>query len=369
MNQIYYHQETEIKFLQQLLEKLDNKIAIDVGAEKGSVTQALLDAGSQAIYAFEPFPTNVSALRQKYNDESRVKIFDFALGLRDETVNLHIAEDKTGQNGEVYHSLLAHADTPTIHWAGQIPVQCRSLASLLAQGLIPPNVGILKIDTEGNDLAILQGMGQLSSAVVMVEYWDDLPQTVGQTPYSIREVVEVMQPRGFSNFAVIKREDEVEIIQVNSARSHSGQWGNIVFIHDDVFARLAPLLYEAVVASQENVVNHALMFQTESKKRLALIDEQAGQIAMLQRADDEHLALIDEQAGQIAMLQRAVDERLSLVDEQAGQIAMLQRAVDERLTLIDEQAGQIAMLQRAVDERLALIEFLDEKLQTTNQGE
>ena len=46
--QVYYDQDTEVDLLTGALKRLENKIAIDVGAEKGGFIAALLRAGAEA---------------------------------------------------------------------------------------------------------------------------------------------------------------------------------------------------------------------------------------------------------------------------------------------------------------------------------
>jgi Methyltransferase FkbM domain len=84
-------------------------------------------------------------------------------------------------------------------------VQCRTLDSLVAEGLLPEHVGILKVDTERGDLAVLRGMGRLHSDVVILEYWDDLPETIGPSTYRVSDVVELVAGHGYSNYVGVKR--------------------------------------------------------------------------------------------------------------------------------------------------------------------
>jgi FkbM family methyltransferase len=267
-----YQQETDINLLVQLLALLENKAVIDVGAEKGSFIEALLDHGAEKIYAFEPFPANVNALRERFSNLPQVHIFDVALGARDEIATLHIAQDKTGGDANCYHSLIASADTPTIHWADQMQVKCRTLNSLVNEGSIPSEVSILKVDTEGNDFAVVQGMDGLHSSIVMIEYWNDLPETVGAYPVPLEDFVAEMHKRGYSNFAFIKRWDEFESIQLNSTYTISGDWGNVIFIHDSVAVRLLPTIYANAATVQDSLLKTALMFKTECDNRLKVIE-------------------------------------------------------------------------------------------------
>src|SRR6185503_7423530 len=101
---------------------------------------------------------------------------------------LHLAHDKTGREYGYYHSLATFADTRDVSWGRGLPVTCRSLGSLVADGTVSREVGVLKVDTEGYDLEVIRGMGSLAPAIVMVEYWDSLPEIFGHCPYSLAEL-------------------------------------------------------------------------------------------------------------------------------------------------------------------------------------
>ena len=133
-------------------------------------------------------------------------------------------------------------------------------------------MGILKVDTERSDFAVLQGMGQLTSAVVMIEFWEDLPGTVGPSVYQVSDVAAFMAKRGYSNFVVIKRHDQFEVLQVNSAQVRSGDWGNVVFVHDSAFARLGPVLFKAVASAQSQLIDRATYFAGEAEQRWRLVE-------------------------------------------------------------------------------------------------
>jgi FkbM family methyltransferase len=314
-----YEQNTEVDLLRQLLVVLDDRTVIDVGAERGFLTQEFLDAGAQQIYAFEPYPANVIALRDKYSNTPAVQLFDLALGLYDEAVMLYIAQDKDGHTLDSFHSVIAASDTPLIHWAGELSVQCRSLESLVKEGAIPARVGILKIDTEGNDFAILRGMGSLQCSVVMIEYWNDLSETVASCPYHLNEVVAFMMERGYSNFAFIKRWDEFECIQLNNTEDRSGEWGNVLFIHDSEAARLMPVLYQAAADAQVKLFDKAQMFKGEAAARLDVIEALTGQIGTARPDVIEALTVqIEALTGQIGAA-----ARLDVIEALTGQIGAL----------------------------------------------
>ena len=336
----YYGQETEVQLLTGLLGRLKNKAVIDVGAEHGKFVEAFLEAGASAVYAFEPYPPSVEALHAAFGATPSVQTFALALGASDEPATLHVVENKTGRIADAYHSLIPVEETPMLRPAGEIQVQCRTLDSLVAEGALPPQVGILKIDAERSDLAVLQGMGRLSSDVVMTEFWDHLPETVGPAAYQVTDLVAFMAERGYANFCLIKRHDQFETLQVDDTQVRPGDWGNVIFVHESVFSQLAPILFEAAAAAQARLIDRAMYFADEAQQRQALLAE-------AQCTAEERLALLQE-------VQRAAEERQVTVtrlqqelDEEAGQFVMT------RLAMLEEQELALdAYLRAARDDGL-----------------
>jgi len=284
-----YDQDTDIRLLTAIMSRLQNRIVIDVGAERGSFTRALLQAGASHVFAIEPHPVNVAALFAEFGADESVAVLDVAVGKYDEPATLYLAEDKTGERPDAYHSLFAFDETPTLRRVGEIQVQCRTLDSLVRDGKLPAHVGVLKVDTERSDFAVVQGMGHLRPAVIMLEYWDDLAETVGPGPYSLQEVVDWMREHGYSTFAAIKRNDEFEVLQINNGGTRAGDWGNAVFIHDDFAATVSDIVYSAAAEAQTRLVDQAKMFANECRNRLTVIDDQQLRIEVLEHQDAERV--------------------------------------------------------------------------------
>jgi FkbM family methyltransferase len=320
---------------------------------RGTFVGALLQAGASAVYAFEPFPASVDALRAAYADDPKVTIFDLAVGFQDGEVSLHVVEDKTGRLADAYHSLVPFDETPTLKIVGRKPVTCRSLDSLVADGSIPSKVGILKIDTERNDLAVLQGMGQLTSSVVVLEYWNDLPETVGPSPYQVSDVVDLMVERGYSTFVTVKRHDQFETLAVNDACTRPCDWGNLLFFHDAVLPRLAPTIYATVAAAQNRLVDRACFFADEAQKRLALVEATSAEASGKEAV--------------IAALTATARERLELIEELDVQARNGVSSVDLLSEELRRKERVIADLTATAHDRLQLIDRLDDEVERLNQ--
>jgi FkbM family methyltransferase len=267
-----YFQETDYALLSALLSRLPDRTVLDVGAEKGSFVELCLSAGSTRIFAFEPYPAHVETLRKKFADVAGVTVLDVAIGAADESLPFHIARDAAGEPLDYHHSLIRFVDTREVRWPSAIEVGCRSLDSLAAGGSIPRAVGLLKIDTEGGDLLVLHGAASIESAIVMVECWTGLPDSIRDSPYEAAEVVALLRGRGYRDFVFVKRQDEFESLQVGSARTRKGDWGNLIFVHQSVSDDLAPLLFDASAAAGDRLIDRALTFRQECQKRMAVID-------------------------------------------------------------------------------------------------
>src|SRR5262245_40824372 len=268
-----YEQELDLSLLLRLSERLPERTVLDVGAERGTFVEAFLASGSSRVFAFEPFPSHAELLRDRFASDDRVRVLEVALGARDEKVDLHIAEDRAGREYPYYHSLVAFAETEQVRWAKRVPVICRSLESLVEDGTLPVEVGVLKVDTEGHDLEVVRAMGRLSPALVMVEYWDTLPAIFGACPYSLEDVARVLAPRGYSNVVVVKRHDEFQVIQLGSLATRPGDWGNAIFVHDRVWPALAPLAHDVANEVQVRLIDAAIGLREQARQRRAIIAE------------------------------------------------------------------------------------------------
>ena len=305
-----YEQGTDVRMLTSLLPGLASKVVIDAGAERGGFTQAFLDGGAATVFAIEPYPPNVAALRERFMAEPRVKVLPLALGERDETATLHLIEERDGANSSSYHSVARAMDTALLQTVGELAVACRSLDSLVVEGVLPPQVAILKIDAEGHDFASLRGMGSLTAAAVMVAFWDDLPEAVGRSQFALAEVDEFLRARGYAHSVVVKRHDELETVELNDVRTRAGDWGNAIFLHESAFPLIPAEVCAAAAAEHAKLIDKTLYYKAECGQRLRLIEEQA---PVIQR----QAAMIEEQGAEIALQTAAAAERAEIVDRQA----------------------------------------------------
>jgi FkbM family methyltransferase len=268
-----YGQDAELHLLGGLVAGLDHRTMIDVGAERGSMAEGMLRAGVESLYALDAASTNASALRKRFAGDARVTVHECAVSDEDGYAELHLSTDPDGSPLSFGHTLLECADTDEIAWGQTVTVARRSLRSMIEAGEVPNRTGILKIDTEGHDLAVVRGMGPLQSDVVMVEHWTDLPHGLGPCPWTVEEMLAELGPRGFSHFAFVVHRGEFVTLKWDDAEVERGAMGNLIFLHERVIVALMPAILDVAGRLAEQAVHVGQMYARAATERLGLVDE------------------------------------------------------------------------------------------------
>ncbi|OBI43805.1 methyltransferase [Mycobacterium kyorinense] len=138
--------DPEIQLVQSLCDP--DRISVDIGADVGEFTIAML-ASSRSVIAFEPRPAQARALKAMFNAvNAAVRIEAAALSDSPGVMAMRVLESDPGRSTIDSGNTLTDADG-SIRTVG---VQVRRLDDL---GL--HNVGFIKIDVEGHELAVLRG--------------------------------------------------------------------------------------------------------------------------------------------------------------------------------------------------------------------
>jgi FkbM family methyltransferase len=310
-----YGQEPEAKLLAAFLSGLDHRSIIDVGAERGVFVEEMLRAGADKIYAFEPEPANAGVLRERFDGDARVTVHEYAISSADGSLELHRSSTPSGEAVTFGHTLLERPETDEIAWHDSVEVSGRSLASLVAGGELPPRIGILKVDTEGHDLAVIEGMGDLDCDVVMVEHWSELPHSLGPCPWTAGEMVSALAPRGFSHYAFVAHRGEFVVLQWDDATVQTGHMGNLVFLHDRMLSRLLPAVLECASSLAMNAVELGERQAAAARERIAVIEDLDRERHVQAASASERLAVIEDLDRERHVQATAASERLALIQQ------------------------------------------------------
>ena len=161
-------------FVDSLVSRGD--IVVDAGAHNGFYTllSALRVGAEGCVYAFEALPSNYKtlAMNVEMNDLANVRIFNLAVGGRQETVRFNKYNDGM---------ISAH---------GQLVVQMVPLRDVVETG-----IDVLKVDVEGAECEVLEGARTLIGphTKIMVEVH---PKQLGNFGRSPSDVIEILGSLG-----------------------------------------------------------------------------------------------------------------------------------------------------------------------------
>jgi FkbM family methyltransferase len=134
-------------------------LCFDVGAHLGDRIRAWLKLGARVV-ALEPHPGMMNWLRRWYGTRENVVLLEQAVSTRPGTADLWISR-LTPSISTISQEWLAtvrqNRRFAGAHWEEQIPVPVTTLDALIAQHGKP---AFCKIDVEGAELDVLQGLSQ-----------------------------------------------------------------------------------------------------------------------------------------------------------------------------------------------------------------
>jgi FkbM family methyltransferase len=164
----------------------------DVGANVGYYSAKFAElAGPQGtVYAFEPSPVTVERLRSQVGGLANVKLMPVGLGAAPASLRMVQGEDELGATSQILDDAGA---------SGTMEVRVDSGDRMVAQGEVaPPNV--VKIDVEGFEAEVLQGMRQTLRAptlrTVCMEIHFELLKDRGM-PGAPRDMERLLKESGF----------------------------------------------------------------------------------------------------------------------------------------------------------------------------
>lgn len=180
----------EARFIKRFLADKPGGVVLDVGANVGNYSRKILQTNPLlSVYAFEPHPRNFAALKKNVQ-HSNLTAINAAAG---ESAGMTELYDYASRDGSSHASLYQDV-IESIHGAPSTHHRVKVVAlDEFTRAHEIPCIALLKIDTEGNELAVLKGIKDLlstgrieaihfefnemntASRVFFRDFWDLLP--------------------------------------------------------------------------------------------------------------------------------------------------------------------------------------------------
>jgi FkbM family methyltransferase len=276
-------QAAEIELMCLLVPFLQAKSFVDVGAEKGAIASALFQCGLMGIL-FEPLPRHLPAL-QTLTRTYGGSVYPWAVADADSTRQFHVATDADGHELDYFHSLERIDGDVRFSHGKSFDVNCRSLASVTAEGLLPSKLGILKIDTEGRDISVLRGLGALRPELVVCEFFTEgLYDGWKEAHPSL--AIEHLRKLGYTRYVAYKRVQGFEQCVMGPCGFLPRQWGNLVFGSDERFSKAEAIIVRHLERAEAALVDQWLAIATDREAKESVINQ------LLRRDNAEHGTLV-----------------------------------------------------------------------------
>lgn len=342
-------QELEYQIAAKLLTSLNAPVVVDVGVERGSFTQLACEAGASKVVGFEPLPRHLDHLSHKYAGVYQVDIHPFAVSSQSGRARLHIATDLEGNELDFHHTLSDLGDSATVVRSGRaLEVKTVSLADLAAQGLFPNGIDFLKIDTDGHDLSVLEGLGDLRPQIILAEYWDSLPETSGKNIYSLNDLFHWARSHGYGRTIVVRRHGRIELVELDAPLTLAGDWGNVFFLREDFeFESVRTAIETFTKAAYENLCKYVSGLERDCEAKEAEIQHLAAALTQCHA-----MVAAREPAAAVQHIAQPTASEISLNDE------LLLAQLTEKNATIQRLMGELSAAHTAQIEKEEVIRTL-----------
>ena len=151
----------ELALMEFLYSHLPGRTAVDIAANEGDVSKALLDTGFE-VYAFEPDAARFERLERRLGGRSGFHLFRAAVG--------NVARQGEIREERTHHTAL-HPDVALQVQATSAIAESRTtLGHLCREGILPEHVSLMCIESGESSLEVIRGMGTCNYPVVVATY-------------------------------------------------------------------------------------------------------------------------------------------------------------------------------------------------------
>lgn len=195
LNDANFERNGELRWLREVLGRCIEPVVFDVGANTGHWSQAVVEINPQSrVHAFEPMPDAYQGLAQHFTNQQRVHTVMKGLSSAPAALEMQVFN-----NASEHNSLHGRPD----RLADQtIQIELTTLDDYCAQHGIE-HIHFLKVDTEGHEVAVLQGVVQMLArhAIDAIQFEYAANYILART--YLKDVFDLLQPYGYRIYRIM----------------------------------------------------------------------------------------------------------------------------------------------------------------------
>lgn len=190
--------------IRRSLPKLNVDTVFDVGANTGQSAGEILQALPEArIFCFEPVKDTFETLSRNTRPHSKIQCFNVALGNKEGSVRMAVSE--SSDRAKVISGSDAPASAPV---AGFQSATMLTLDEFCRKSNIS-HIGLLKVDTEGGDLDVIQGgQGLLHEQKIDLVLVEAGMNSKNQLHVPLEQFRRYLEDRGYFLFGLYEQVNE-----------------------------------------------------------------------------------------------------------------------------------------------------------------
>jgi len=182
-----------------------NGAFLDIGANIGLISIPFAKRmtsvpGASKVYAIEAVSSNVSALNTNIslNElDTCIAVVPHGVGDTVKTVEIQVENNLTSRSGTGTANILPDDSE---YQCERIPLTITTLDTLLAEGTLPDNVNLLKVDVDGYDLFAMRGARTLLTKTRPIVFGEFMAHCLNWHGQSLVDVVDFMKTLNYTTF-------------------------------------------------------------------------------------------------------------------------------------------------------------------------
>jgi FkbM family methyltransferase len=142
------------------------ELCIDVGGNKGSYTEEIIKKSNCSVIIFEPSNTNAKHLKEKFINNNKVKIEQFALSNINSKTHLFSDFDGSPKASLTKRKI----DYLGINFSLTENIETIRFEDYWKDKLGKKNIDIFKLDIEGHEIDALKGVGEAINYIKIIQF-------------------------------------------------------------------------------------------------------------------------------------------------------------------------------------------------------